>query len=130
MERNNSIVERILSARFTKAEVQGLKFGRARLMRKDVQYMDVKLMSELIERYRGLTRAAIKECRFVRNMHATETDALAKMYLAMDVEALNKKIEGHFALFRIANLDYHTMRKIYLYKCLGPRITVSWERVS
>ncbi len=130
MEKNNAIIERILAARFSRVEVQALKFGRARLVRRDIQYMDVKLMSELMERYRSLARACVKECRTLRTQHAIETDALAKMYLAMDVEAANRKLDGTFALFRIANLDYHTMRRAYLIKCLGPHIAVDWTRVA
>lgn len=126
----NKAIEQILEARFGKTAAQALKFGRARVVKRDLQYMDVKLMSEILERYRYLVVETIRGCRRARTAATVETDEIARLYLLMDVRHMEKRVDSAVKLWRMAHLDYHAMRKAYLIKCLGPKVALDWQKAA
>lgn len=130
MKEATRVIERILEARFGKMEAQALVFGRARLVGKDIQFTDVKHMSDLIERYRILTRAAIAAYRDWQSVHDVETDPIARLYSAAEGAGLHRRISDHLRLWYFAHRDYHEMRRMFLFKCMAPQIKVNWENAA
>lgn len=123
-------IARILEERFGKMDAQALVFGRARLVRRDIQFMDVKHMSELCERYRALVRAEILGYRRWQAAQAAETDAIARLYGAAEGEVLSRRVSDRLKLWYFAHRDYHAMRRAYLVKCMGPHVKVDWDNAA
>ncbi|NBX66582.1 MAG: hypothetical protein EBQ96_06260 [Proteobacteria bacterium] len=123
-------IERILEARFGKTEAQALIFGRARLTRKDIQFIDVKHMSELCERYKAQIKANITAYRHWRAAHNVEVDSIARLYGAAEGALLHRRISDSLKLWYFAHRDYHAMRRQYLIKCMGPDMRVDWDNAA
>lgn len=130
MKNSTQAIERILEERFSKAEAQALVFGRARLVRKDIQFIDVKHMSELCERYKAQLRANIKAYRHWRQAHDVEVDSIARLYGAAEGALLHRRVSDCFKLWYFAHRDYHAMRRSYLIKCMGPNAKVDWDTAA
>lgn len=130
MKHATKCIEAILELRFGRMEAQALKFGRARVMRKDIQFMDVKMMSELLERYRGRVRVAIRAHRIWEGAHDCLGDELARLYSAAEGASLHRNVSDALKLWYFAHRDYHAMRRAYLFKCLGPRMRVEWDKAA
>lgn len=123
-------IEEFLEARFGMTEARAIMFGRARVVRMDIQFMDVKHMSELCERYRGKLRGQIKAYRQWEAAQETETDPVARLYNAAEGAALSRRISDEMKLWYFAHRDYHAMRRAYMIKCVGPHIRVEWGKVA
>lgn len=123
-------IERILEMRFGKVEAQALLFGRARLVRKDVQFLDVKHLSELCERYKDRVRVAITAYRHWRAAYEVECDPIARLYGAAEGATLHRRVSDELRLWYFAHRDYHALRRAYLVKCLGPQTGVGWSDVA
>ena len=123
-------IARILEVRFGKAEAQALVFGRARIARMDVQFLDVKHMSELCERYRGRVRTQILAYRLWEAAQESETDPITRLYGAVEGATLLRRISDEVKLWYFAHKDYHAMRRAYLTKCVGPRVKVDWDKAA
>src|SRR5690349_17576557 len=117
-----SAIARILEARFGKTEAQALVFGRARLSRHDIQFMDVKHISELAEKYRTRLRGQIAAYRAWEYAQDIENDPIARLYGAAEGAVLYRRVLDDLKLWYIAHRDYHAMRKAYLFKCMGPNV--------
>jgi hypothetical protein len=130
MKKATLAIERILEARFGKAEAQALVFGRARLARKDIQFIDVKHMSELCERYKARLRLNIRDYRHWRAAHDVEMDSISRLYGAAEGALLHRRISDSLKLWYFAHRDYHAMRRSYLIKCMGPQVKVDWDTAA
>jgi len=84
MNEASRAIAQILEARFGKTEAQALLFGRARVARFDIQFMDIKHMSELCERYRDRLRAQIVAYRMWQQAQNVQADPLARLYGAAE----------------------------------------------
>lgn len=127
MKNSTYTIEKILEARFGKTEAQALVFGRARLVRKDIQFIDVKHMSELCERYKAELRRKIQSYRHWRAAHEVEVDSIARLYGAAEGALLHRGVSDGLRLWYFAHRDYHAMRRSYLIKCMGPNAKIDWE---
>ena len=123
-------IEKILELRFGKNEAQALIFGRARLERMDIQFMDVKHMSELCDRYRMRLKAQLQNYRGWQTVQDTLTDPIERLYGAAEGAILHRRISDELKLWYIAHKDYHAMRRAYLMKCLGPRMKINWDNAA
>ncbi len=130
MKKATIAIERILEARFGKTEAQALVFGRARLVRKDIQFIDVKHMSELCERYKAELRGHIRAYRHWRAAHEVEADSIARLYGAAEGAFFHRRVSDSLKLWYFAHRDYHAMRRAYLVKCMGPNVKVDWESAA
>lgn len=123
-------IEVFLEQRFGRIQAQALVFGRARVVRGDIQFMDVKMMSELVERYRARVRVCIRGYRIWQSAHDTLKDDVARLYSLAEGALLHRGVSDAVSLWYFAHKDYHAMRRAYLYKCLGPRVRVAWGRAA
>ncbi len=123
-------IARILELRFGKTQAQAMLFGRARMVREDIQFMDVKHLSELCERYRARVRKQIMAYRLWEKAQTRQNDALAQLYGAAEGVIMHRRIADEFKLWLIAHKDYHWMRRAYLIKLAGPKIKVQWRRAA
>lgn len=130
MKKATHAIEKILEARFGRTEAQALVFGRARLERKDIQFIDVKHMSELCERYKTDVRTNIRNYRHWRAAHEVEVDSIARLYGAAEGAFLHRRVSDSLKLWYFAHRDYHAMRRQYLIKCMGPDARVDWQEVA
>lgn len=130
MNETHKIIESILEQRFGKHEAQALRFGRARVLRKDIQFMDIKQMSEIVEIYRSKARQAIVHYRYWNHAHGIETDPITKLYSAAEGAMYRRHISDAVKLWYIVHRDYHWMRKVYLMRCLGPNARVEWQKAA
>lgn len=124
------VIEQLLELRFGKTEAQALKFGRARLAKMDIQFTDVKHLSELCERYRARVRMQILAYRLWNDTLDLQSDPIEKLYTAAEGAALHRRIEDELRLWYIAHRDYHAMRRAYLVKCMGPHMRVDWDKAA
>jgi len=122
------VIERVLEQRFGKIDAQALVFGRARLVSKDIQFIDVKHMSELCDRYRLKLRQEIAAYRAWAMEQKIEADPVSRLYAAAEGASLHRRISDGLKLWYFAHRDYHAMRRAYLIKCMGPMAQVDWLR--
>lgn len=130
MDKVSREIARILEARFGKTQAQALLFGRARMIRQDIQFMDVKHVSELCERYRERVRKQITAYRLWERAQQGQHDALAQLYGAAEGVLLHRRVSDEFRLWLIAHKDYHWMRRAYLTKLMGPKVRMNWKRAA
>jgi hypothetical protein len=130
MKNADRAIARILEARFGKTEAQALLFGRARVVKRDIQFMDVKHLSELCERYRAKVRQQILAFRMWQNAMKTQSDAIARLYGAAEGAFIRQRISDDVKLWYFAHRDYHEMRKAYLMKIMTPRVSVEWRKAG
>lgn len=130
MKQATQVILKILEQRFGAAEAQALAFGRARLERKDVQFLDIKHMSELSERYRAMVRHSIRAYRLWRGAYMAEMDPLVRLYGAAEGAALHRRIGDDVKLWYFSHRDYHAMRREYLLKCMNPQARVNWDKAA
>ena len=123
-------IEAILEARFGRMEAQSLKFGRARVTSKDIQFGDLKRMAELVDRYRARVRVCIEHYRLWEAAHEIQTDSIERLYAAAEGASLHRRISDTVKLWYFAHRDYHSMRREYLMKCLGPSVKIDWSKAS
>lgn len=123
-------IERLLELRFGKMDAQALKFGRARLAKMDIQFADVKHLSELIERYRSRARGHILAYRVWQNTQSLQNDPIARLYGAAEGAMLQRQVSDAVQLWYFAHRDYHAMRKAYLFKCIGPDVRAEWKKAG
>lgn len=130
MKKATDAIEQFLEARFGLTEARAIMFGRAKVVRMDIQFMDVKHMSELCERYRSKVRGQIKVYRLWEASQAVETYPVARLYNAVEGAALSRRISDETKLWYFAHRDYHAMRRAYMIKCVGPHVRVEWAKVA
>jgi len=123
-------IEAILEARFGRMEAQSLKFGRARVTCKDIQFGDVKRMADLVDRYRARVRVCIEHYRLWEAAHEIHTDSIERLYAAAEGASLHRRISDTVKLWYFAHRDYHGMRREYLTKCLGPCAKIDWDSAA
>lgn len=123
-------IERMLEVRFGKTDAQALKFGRARIARKDIQFMDVKHLSELAERYRTRARGQILAYRVWQQAQEGQNDSIARLYGAAEGAILQRQVRDAVQLWYFAHRDYHAMRRAYLIKCMGPDVQAEWRKAG
>jgi len=127
MKNATHCIEAILEARFGHIEAQGLKFGRARVTRKDVQFTDIKQMTDLVDRYRSRVHVCIQSYRIWQAAQEIQTDPIERLYGAAEGASLHRHVSDAVKLWYFAHRDCHAMRREYLMKCLGPRASVDWN---
>ena len=96
------------------AYVHDIRTGRARLQAREVQYLDVKQMTDIQARFRGRVRAMIAHYRRWRADYMREADALEKVYAAYEGLFIRRQLADAWQLYVAVNRDYHEMRRVYL----------------
>lgn len=81
---------------------------------RDVQYLEMKQMQDILCRYRGRVRHMIKVYRRWKKGYEFERDELEKVYLAYEGIFLRQQLHDAWQLYVTVNRDYHEMRDTYL----------------
>lgn len=103
-----------MEKRYDSAFVQSIRDHIHAADIRDVQYMEMKQMQEILCRYRGRVRHMIKLYRQWKKGYEFEKDELEKVYLAYEGIFLRQQLHDSWQLYVTVNRDYHEMRNTYL----------------
>jgi len=120
-------VESILTDRFGQMETQKMGFLRRRVLLRDIQFLDVKHMCELLHKYRRQVRTALRAVRLMREIRQDERDPIEQLFLGYESELLDRRLADCLRLWFVAHKDYHLMRRAYLARCQGKDLKRKWD---
>lgn len=104
----------ILETKYNVAFVQDIKDRLARIEEREVQYLEVKQMIDMLYKYRGKMRAMLDMYREWKAQNEATTDEIEKVYIAYEGIFIRKQFEDAWKLYVMVNNDYHEMRRAYL----------------
>jgi len=99
---------------FDASLTRGLAFTVHPSLQSEVQYLDLKQITEILYKYRNRVRAILAEYRTWRTQHARQYDEVERIYSAYEGHFLRGQIRDCLHLYYAAHRDYHAMRRIYL----------------
>lgn len=114
MSSDRQDVFRQLEQRHDAAFVQGIRDRVDVSNIREVQYLEMKQMYEILARYRGRVRNMIQFYRQWKAGYDREQDELEKVYLAYEGVFIRKQLHDAWQLYVTVNKDYHDMRHTYL----------------
>lgn len=82
--------------------------------KRDIQYLEMKQMQDILNRFRNRVRANIKHYRRWKADYESEKDQIEKVYKAYDGIFVRRQIKDAWRLYVMVNKDYHDMRRTYL----------------
>lgn len=95
-------------------EVLDFAASPLRDLKREPQYLDIKQMGEIVQRFRARMRLSIKGFRGWKARYAREKDEIEKAYMALEGICLRRQLGDAWMLYVKANKDYHAMRRGYL----------------
>lgn len=81
---------------------------------RDIQYLEMKQMQDILSRYRGRVKNMVRFYRQWKIGYEREPDELEKVYLAYEGIFLRQQLHDSWQLYVTVNKDYHEMRTTYL----------------
>lgn len=107
-------VFRELETRHHVGFVQGIKDSVTRAEQREVQYLEVKQMIDMLIRYRTKMKKVLAEYRDWKTAYEAETDEIEKVYTAYEGIYARRQFADCWKLYVTVNKDYHDMRRAYL----------------
>lgn len=95
-------------------EVLDFAVSPLRGLKKEPQYLDIKQMGEIVQRFRARMKLSIQGFRRWKTSYAREKDEIEKAYMALEGICLRRQLGDAWMLYVKANRDYHAMRRGYL----------------
>ncbi len=104
----------VMEARYGAAFTQDIRDKLAVVQAREIQYLEMKQMVEIMFRYRERLRAFIVQYRKWKHDYALETDTVEKVYKGYEGLFLRRQLKDAWQLYLMANRDYHEMQRTYL----------------
>lgn len=86
-------------------------------MNKEINYIEVKQMSEILAHYRGETRKAAQSYKLAVGRHYVETDNVIRMYTAKEVQVTRSHLQNMLKIWHTVQKDYHWHYDGYMKQC-------------
>lgn len=103
-----------MEERYGPAYVQQLRDHLIHIEAKEIQYLEMKQMAEVLARFRNRVRVMIHHYRRWKTDYERETDRIEKVYRAYEGIFVRRQLADVWQLYLTVNRDYHEMRRVYL----------------
>lgn len=97
------------------------------ILRKNLQFFDLKQMIEFETRYRTETRAAIRALKNWRRAYEAETDMVALLYGTIEGVMLRRRAEDFTRLYWLLRADVRQAVALYVGRTQGAQ---PWRNVA
>lgn len=81
---------------------------------KEVQYLEMKQMGDVLTRFRERTRAMISHYRVWKKAYGDETDGIERVYKAYEGMFMRQQLRDAWRLYLTVNRDYHELYRTYM----------------
>ena len=103
-----------MEQRHNVAFVQDIRDRITDIEKKEIQYLEVKQMTDMLIKYREKMRKVLSEYREWKTAYEAETDEIEKVYVAYEGIFARRQLQDAWKLYVTVNTDYHDMRRTYL----------------
>lgn len=110
----NKVVFDLLEERHGPAFMQDIQDRLTLCEQREIQYLEMKQMQDVLIRFRRRVRSMVKHYRHWQADYQTEQDEIEKVYKAYDGIFIRRQIQDAWRLYVMVNRDYHEMRRTYL----------------
>ncbi len=103
-----------MEERHNVAFVQDIRDRITDIEKREIQYLEVKQMTDMLIKYREKMRRVLREYREWKTAYEAETDEIEKVYTAYEGIFARRQLQDAWKLYVTVNTDYHDMRRTYL----------------
>lgn len=103
-----------MEERHNVAFVQDIRDRITDIERREIQYLEVKQMIDMLIRYRAKMKKVLTEYRAWKTAYEVETDEIEKVYTAYEGIFARRQFADAWKLYVTVNQDYHDLRRAYL----------------
>ena len=103
-----------IEERYGPAYVQQLRDRLIHIEGREIQYLEMKQMAEILARFRNRVRVMIHHYRRWKVDYERETDRIEKVYRAYEGIFVRRQLADVWQLYLTVNRDYHELRRVYL----------------
>lgn len=103
-----------LEERYGPAYVQQIRDYLVKADARELQYLDMKQMAEILARFRNRVRVMVHHYRRWKVDYERESDRIEKVYRAYEGIFVRRQLADVWSLYVTVNRDYHEMRRVYL----------------
>lgn len=114
--------------RYESGYVQDIRDRLMRCEAREVQYLEMKQMMDILYRFRGRVKMMVSHYRRWKVDYENETDEIEKVYRAYEGIFIRRQFHDSWKLYVTVNRDYHEMRRTYLASLRQPppQYATSW----
>lgn len=103
-----------MEERYGPAYVQQIRDHLVQTEAREIQYLEMKQMAEILARFRNRVRVMVHHYRRWKADYERETDRVEKVYRAYEGIFVRRQLADVWSLYLTVNRDYHEMRRVYL----------------
>lgn len=103
-----------METKYGAAFVQDIRDRLAACQVKEVQYLEMKQMLEILFRFRERARAMITHYRVWKNAYEAEKDPIERVYKGYEGIFIRQQLRDAWKLYLTVNRDYHEMYRTYM----------------
>jgi len=81
---------------------------------REIQYLEMKQMGEIVFRFRERVRGLVNLYRSWKRDFSGEADKVERVYKAHEGHFLRRQLRDAWSLYVLVNKDYHEMYRIYM----------------
>ena len=100
--------------RYGAAFVQQLRDHLIHIDAKEISYLEMKQMAEVMARFRNRVQVMIHHYRRWKADYEREHDRIEKVYRAYEGIFVRRQLADVWQLYLTVNRDYHELRRVYL----------------
>lgn len=97
------------------------------MLRRDLQFFDLKQMIEFERQYKGAARSAIVDLKKWRRTYEQETDMVGLLYGSVEGVMLRRRAEDFAKLYWLVRADVRQAMAVYTGRA---RASVAWNRAA
>ena len=103
-----------METKYGAAFVQDIQDRLAVCEAREVQYLEMKQMLEILFRFRERARAMLVHYRVWKNAYEAEKDEIERVYKGYEGIFLRQQLRDSWKLYLTVNRDYHEMYRTYM----------------
>jgi len=113
MSGNDDIFE-AMEEKYGSAFVQDVRDRLAVCESREIQYLEMKQMNEIMFRFRERLRGIVDLYRGWQAEYHRETDTVERVYKSYEGQFIRRQLNDAWRLYLTANKDYHEMYRAYM----------------
>jgi len=103
-----------METKYGAAFVQGIRDQLSACETREVQYLEMKQMHEVLFRFRERARALATHYRAWRVDYNAEQDTIERVYKGYEGQFIRQQLRDAWRLYLTVNRDYHDMYRTYM----------------
>lgn len=103
-----------METRYGAAFVQDIRDRLSACQAREVQYLEMKQMQDVLFRFRERARAMVVHYRVWKRVYDGEKDQIERVYKAYEGIFLRQQLRDAWKLYLTVNRDYHEIYRTYM----------------